>query len=54
MGKQHLKGLPVHGERERIEFFVGPQEKGRKIQGRPLSIPWLDLDHQTASTERNY
>ena len=25
----------------------------RKIQGRPLSIPWPDLDHWTASIERN-
>ena len=52
MGKLHSKGLPVYGERERTELFVEPQEKERKIQGRPLSIPWLDLDHWIASTER--
>nr|POE64388.1 hypothetical protein CFP56_12434 [Quercus suber] len=31
------EGLPVYGERERTELFVGPKEKERKIQGRPLS-----------------
>ncbi|KAK7832941.1 hypothetical protein CFP56_026086 [Quercus suber] len=53
MGKLHSEGLPVYGERERTELFVGPKEKERKIQGRPLSIPWPDLDHRTASTKRN-
>ena len=53
MGKLHSKGLPVFGERERTELFVGPQQKQRISKADDCSFPGQTQTIGTASTERH-